>query len=357
MAEENTLHVMFVGQDAAVFAEAVDALTTAGHTVTRLASPFKALTAQTRSAADLTVVDVSRLDDQMLEAFEALKDVAPDGLLVGAVSPGTRRRAAPVLELGADAIVGSPVDPDELLALVAKRRPPEARSGGGAVEEKYRWLGDFAAGVAHHINNPLTTVVGYLQILRSHKDLPAGAESVLSIMLKECDRISDTIRNLLLLSGKASGRPDRVDVNKVVDEVLAASRPAEGAAGSGIRVERSFHPDLPPVIADEDALKLACQNLVANARQAMDGGGTLSVATADGDRRVRIRFSDTGGGIDPEQMDRIFEPFYTTQSGGAAAGLGLAAAYGIVKGLGGTIQAESRPGEGSTFTIELPAGS
>ncbi len=357
MNRNSTLKAFFVGEDAEAFAEAADALAGAGHKVERIASPLKALTAHTRSPADLMVISVGRLDDQMLEVFEAAREVAPDCLMLGAVGPATRRRAAPVLGLGADAIVGTPVDPDELRALIARHGRAGARTPEASVEEKFRWLGDFAAGVAHHINNPLTTVVGYLQLLRSEEELPEDAGEVLSTMLTECDRIADTVRYLLLLSGRANVRPEAVDVNQVIGSAIEASSADDDDEAPEVEIEQSLQPDLPAILAEEEALKRACENLIANARQAMSEGGTLEITTAGDNGRVFIRFADTGDGIDPDRMARIFEPFYTTQDDGPAMGLGLATAYGIVKGFGGTIQAQSQPGQGSTFTIEFPAHS
>ncbi len=350
------MKAIFVGEDADAFAEAADALAGEGHHVERIASPLKALTAHTRSPADLMVISVGRLDDQMLEVFEAAREVAPDCLMLGAVGPATRRRAAPVLGLGADAILATPVDPDELRALIARHGRTADRSPEASVEEKFRWLGDFAAGVAHHINNPLTTVVGYLQLLRSEDEPPEDADEVLSTMLTECDRIADTVRYLLLLSGRANVRPEAIDVNQVIGSAIDASADEDDGAPE-VEIEQSLQPDLPAILAEEEALKRACENLIANARQAMGDGGTLEITTAGDNGRVFIRFSDTGDGIDPDRMARIFEPFYTTQDDGPAMGLGLATAYGIVKGFGGTIQAQSQPGQGSTFTIEFPAHS
>jgi len=355
VAEEELIKVMFVGADPGVFSAAIDALAEEGHEVQCVASPFKALTANTLSPADLTVIDASRLDDQMLEVFDALKEVAADRLLFAAVAPAARARAARVLNLGSDAIVGVPVDAEEIRALVRKLRAP--RPGPGVdradVDEKFRWLGEFAAGVAHNINNPLTTVIGYLQILCNKVESSNAGGSVFPTMLKECNRISEIVKNLLLFSGNGNIEPRPVDVNRAVDAALLAAGSEE--KNDKVRTERSYQPGLPAVMADEGALKLACENIAINARQAMREGGTLSVETIE-DRtgHVLIKFSDTGPGIPPEKAPRIFEPFYSGWNSGSV-GLGLAAAYGIVKGFGGNIEVTSLNGSGTTFVIELPA--
>jgi len=351
----NPLRMVFVGPDASAFTEAMDALAADGHQTQCVTSPFKALTANTRAPADLTIIDASRLDDQMLEVFEALKDVAPNGLLLAAVTPAARGRAARVLNLGSDAIVGLPADGDEIRALLAKLLQPAHRSSETvSVDQKFQWLGEFAGGVAHNINNPLTTVVGYLQILRAQAESTDQVSSVLSIMLKECDRISDIVKNLLLFSGNGNLQPRPIDVNRAVDSALLLSGAAE--ENGRVRIERSYQPSLPSVMADEEALKLACENIAVNARQAMREGGVLSVATAeDGAGHVLIRFTDTGPGIERTHLGKIFEPFYSGGNNGSV-GLGLATSYGIIKGFGGTIKVASEDGEGATFEVELPAG-
>ena len=356
MEEADLLNVMFVGPDTAAFAAAVDALSEEGHDVQCIASPFKALTANTASPADLIVVDASRLDDQMLEVFDALKEAVPDGLLFAAVTPAARARAASVLDLGSDAVIGLPADAGEVLALIKKLRTsrPGAPADKVSVDEKLRWLSEFAAGVAHNVNNPLTTVVGYLQILRSHGESKEQTENILAIMLKECDRISEIVKNLLLFSGNGGIQPRPVDVNRAVDAALVVAGATE--ENDRVRVERSYQPGLPAVLADEETLKLACRNIAVNARQAMPDGGTLSVETAE-DRagHVVIRFSNTGPPIPPNNVEKIFEPFYTGDNDGAV-GLGLATSYGIIKGFGGSIKVTNNNGAGTTFRVELPAG-
>lgn len=350
----DVLDIMFVGADSAAFAAAADALAEDGHRVRCVASAFKALTSNTVSPADLTVVDASRLDDQMLEVFESLKEVAAEGLLLAAVTASARGRAASVLNLGSDAIIGLPADTEEIRALLLKRRKSSVTSEVTA-DEKLEWLGEFAAGVAHNINNPLTTVVGYLQILCTQAESSGKMGSVLPTMLKECDRISEIVKNLLLFSGNANIEPRPLDVNRAVDAALLVGSVSE--ENDKIQIERRYQPGLPTVMADEESLKLACEGIVINARQAMRDGGTLSVETSqNGSGRVYIRFTDTGPGVPRDKARKIFEPFYSESNNGHV-GLGLATSYGIVKALGGTIRIESVEGQGATFAIELPVAA
>ncbi len=340
--------MLFVGPDADALFAAIDALEQEGRDVRCIVSPFKALTACAASPPHVVVIDASRLDDQMLEVFEALKEVCPRTLILAAVSASARSRTARMLNLGSDAIIGLPADADEIRALLRKRKSAAVEKI--SVDQKFRWLGEFAAGVAHNINNPLTTVIGYLQILCSK--IEPNQTSVLPTMLRECNRIADIVRNLLLFSGNGNIEPKPVDLNRAVDAALLLAAAAEQS--DKVQVERSYQPGLQPVMADEEALKLACQNIAVNARQAMRNGGILSVETAqNGNGHAVIRFSDTGPGIPPDKLDRIFEPFYTGANNGQV-GLGLATSYGIIKGFGGTISVTSQKGSGTTFVVELP---
>ncbi len=355
MGGADRLRIMCVGSDAAAFATAVGALTAKGHTVQCISSPFKALMANAASPADLVLVDVSRMEDQMLEVFEALKEATPKSLLFAAATFAARSRSARILNLGADAVVGLPADAEEIEAFVRKfRRPPEPPKPAVSVDEKLRWLGEFAAGIAHNINNPLTTVIGYLQILCAKTEKQGQVASVLPTMLKECDRIAEIVKNLLLFSGQGAVQPRPVDVNQAVDAALLGASSAVG--NDKIRIERSYQPGLPAVMAEKEALRLACENIIVNARQAMKDGGTLFVETAeDGAGHVLIKFADTGPGIPADKLEKVFEPFYTGNNGGAV-GLGLATSYGIIKGFGGNIRITSRNGSGTTVVVELPTG-
>jgi signal transduction histidine kinase len=352
------LQVLFVGGSEPDFVDATAALTADDHVVEHVASPFRALAASTADHPDIIVVDASRLDDQMLEVFEALTEVTPESLLLAAVNAASRARAARLLRLGSDAVIGLPVDAAEVLALAEKRRQPEPVAGEAdepdevGVDEKFQWLGEFAAGVAHNINNPLTTVIGYLQILSSQQST-AQTTNVLPTLLRECDRISEVVKNLLLLAGKANVHPREVDVNRVVERALAQAD--EAVHNDHITTRRTLQPGLPRVLADEEALKTACEHIATHARHAMRDGGTLNVETREEPPgRIRVRFTDTGPGIPPDELPKMFEPFVDPRTGGAN-GLGLAASYGIVKSFGGTIHVLGNNGSGTTLEVDLPA--
>jgi signal transduction histidine kinase len=211
-------------------------------------------------------------------------------------------------------------------------------------------VGELAAAVAHEINNPLTSVLGFASMLA--EQVPAGQplREQLDIVVSEASRARDIVRDLLDFSRQRPLVLRPVDVNAVVRQALALLRPTSGR----VTVHEEYDPDLPPVEADASRLKQVFVNIVQNAFHAMPGGGRLRVRTErDGDD-VTVSFADTGVGIPAENLTRIFDPFFTTKPDVKGTGLGLSVSLGIVRQHGGAIAVESEPDRGSIFTVRLP---
>jgi two-component system NtrC family sensor kinase len=217
-------------------------------------------------------------------------------------------------------------------------------------------LGELGAGVAHEINNPLTGVLGIVQLLIT--DLPAGhpALPLLDDLEREALRIRKIVHNMLRLAHRQTGEDTiPVDIARALDDAVELCGPSE-LAGAGVEVVRRYEPTS-PVRASATALQEAFIQLIQNGRSAMKTGGklTLEIRPVE-DRLVRVVVSDTGTGISAENLPRIFDPFFTTKAGEpGAAGLGLSFVHRIVEDNGGTIQAESTMGAGSRFTLTFPA--
>jgi hypothetical protein len=231
--------------------------------------------------------------------------------------------------------------------------------------EKLSSVGRLAAGVAHEIGNPIGIILGYLEILRrslSHADENADA---LARVESEVLRIDRIIRELLSFARPAPVSLHPVAVNTVVEEAIALISHQKEIRT--IALEKQLDGSLPPVMADESQLKQVMINLFINAMDAMQGGGTLTIATgrtngssaAPGSSApgpaVSITVSDTGTGIAAESLKNIFDPFFTTKSPGKGNGLGLSVCLRIIETFAGTIAVKSSPGAGSTFTVSLPA--
>lgn len=212
-------------------------------------------------------------------------------------------------------------------------------------------IGQTMANVAHQIGTPLNLASGHVQLLQRELTDPA-LQRRLTIVQDQIERVAASVRDLLQ---RARPRPDSrpVDVVAMLNRIADATRVRLSAAH--ITLSLRLPPALPTVTADETQLELAILNLVTNALDAMGETGTLTlVATATGDA-VRIEVIDTGGGIAPEILPHIFQPWVTTKSAGDGTGLGLSITRDVVSRLGGTVTVSSEPGRGATFVITLPA--
>jgi two-component system, NtrC family, sensor kinase len=228
--------------------------------------------------------------------------------------------------------------------------------------EKLSAIGQLVAGVAHELNNPLTSVIGYSQLLQEEIGEPTDpASSQIASDLRriaiEADRAARIVRNLLAFARRQSASREPQDVADLVGRVLALR--VYDHRINGIDVETAFEPDLPPVVADGGQLQQALLNLILNAEQAMRGqpARRLTVGARYDEEcgAVVLSVADSGHGIDPASASRIFDPFFTTRDVGEGTGLGLSICYGIVRDHGGEIHAASQPGSGARFTILLPA--
>lgn len=223
-----------------------------------------------------------------------------------------------------------------------------------AQSERLASLGKLAAGVAHEINNPLGAILALTALTLEDlaPDDPRRAD--LQEVVRQAERCRNIVRGLLEFSRQTEPHVELLDPNKVLEDTLALI--SRQSFFFNIRVVKQLAPDLPRVSADRSQLQQVFMNMLINAVQAMEEKGTVTLQSrlaADG--FVEISIADTGCGIPPDKLDRIFDPFFTTKPSGKGAGLGLSIAYGIVAKHGGAIAVASRPGEGSTFTVRLPA--
>jgi PAS domain S-box-containing protein len=220
--------------------------------------------------------------------------------------------------------------------------------------EKLAVTGRVAASLAHEINNPLQSVIGFLSL--AMEDLRAGKDALryVEIALNELERAADLVAHMRDLNRRPDALPrKRSDVNTLVERVLALTR--KRCQDRGVEVVWTPGQDLPQPVLLANSLQQVFINVVLNAVDAMPDGGRLEVATALGadPPAVEVRFADTGVGIPEADQPRLFEPFFTTKAVGL--GLGLSVSQEIVHAHGGRIEVESREGTGTTFTVWLPA--
>jgi PAS domain S-box-containing protein len=227
-----------------------------------------------------------------------------------------------------------------------------------AQSEKLAALGQFVAGIAHEMNNPLQGVLGHLELLLETTDEGRPFRHALKLVYNEADRAAKIVRNLLVFTGAQRMTRRRLRIDRVIARALASRRAA--LEGAGIVV--TYEPDraLPAISADPLLLQQALLNVLINAEHAIGETGRpgridlVTGTSADG-RSVTVEIRDNGPGIPPEVLTRIFDPFFTTKDVGKGTGLGLAITYGIIQEHGGTIQAGNAPEGGALMTIELPA--
>ncbi len=220
--------------------------------------------------------------------------------------------------------------------------------------EKLSAVGEFVAGVAHELNNPLAAVMGFAEILKN-TDEDTKNRRYLDMIFKSAQRCQKIVQSLLSFARRHQPERKPVSVNKLIEVVLEiVSYPLRT---SNIEVVTQLDSNLPVVLADEHQIQQVVLNIVNNARQAIEmhqPRGRIKITTAICEPNVRITIQDNGPGIPKENLRRIFDPFFTTKEVGKGTGLGLSLCYGIIKEHGGNITPMSRPGEGATFIIELP---
>ncbi|HLA13817.1 MAG TPA: ATP-binding protein, partial [Gemmatimonadaceae bacterium] len=219
--------------------------------------------------------------------------------------------------------------------------------------EKLAAIGELMAGVAHELNNPLTGISTFAQLLLEDKLQPEQFESV-NLIKREADRAIGVIRDLLLFARKTEGRDVPVDINTIVQHSVRLR--ALASRTGGIEVHTLLDPSDPKVRGDEQKLQQVLLNLMVNAESAMREAPVrhLSIVTRGRDDTVTIVISDTGHGMADGVRQRLFEPFFTTKPPGEGTGLGLSVSYGIIQAHEGSITVESTPDIGTAFTIILP---
>ena len=217
---------------------------------------------------------------------------------------------------------------------------------------KLAFIGHFASGVAHEINNPLGGILNCTRMLLSSPSIKGEKRQYLELTLKGLIRIEDIVRRLLIFSHQHKFEPKLTDIQAVLQEALAFIE--YRAREHGVAVEKAFSSPLPQIIADPSQLQQVFMNIIKNALDAMSHGGELRIETGKRGDSIFIVFADTGRGIKKEDVGRIFDPFFTTKEVGEGIGLGLSVSYGIIHHHDGSIRAESNEGEGTTVTILLP---
>jgi signal transduction histidine kinase len=277
--------------------------------------------------------------------FIALESLA--GILVSVITSADQYQR---LQLTIDQLQSMQI---ELRARMDAQRLAENRLVQAA---KLAAVGEMAAGIAHELNNPLTSVTGFAELALDAIPKESETHKDLEIVMREAIRARDVVRRLLDFARQSESTRVRASMNEVIEDVVALTRHLIHT--SGVELNLDLEKDLPWISVDANQMKQVLLNFVHNALQAMPNGGQLTVLTRSASRAGRdwivVSVCDTGVGIPHLEQARIFEPFYTTKGDQGGTGLGLSVTYGIVTDHGGQIEVESQPDVGSKFTVWLP---
>jgi two-component system NtrC family sensor kinase len=221
--------------------------------------------------------------------------------------------------------------------------------------EKLSGIGEFVAGVAHELNNPLTSVMGFSELL-AKADTNPQQKRHLEMVYKSAQRCHKIVQSLLSFARKHQPERKPANINELIGNAVEFLQ--YQLRTSNIEVETNLEPKLPLAMIDPHQVQQVFLNIINNSRQAIEAhqpGGLIRITTEKCGDHLRVIFEDNGPGIPEKNLSKVFDPFFTTKEVGKGTGLGLSLCYGIIKEHGGTITVKSKPGEGATFIVDLPA--
>jgi signal transduction histidine kinase len=327
-------------------------LQTQGYALVRAPSIFRAVAAHSTDPADVVIIDANHLSEKDHEVFDILRESLPGVKLFATISISRRDKTPALLRSGVERCFLEPFYADEMLGAIERTLKPEASPQAAAGQaDKLAALGRFARGVAHEINNPLATLSGWVQILVSEAEDDDPRHTTFEVMQQEVDRVGKVVQDLLAFSGQPSPQRDQVDINAIIRGL------ARGVEGDPVEYATDLDGKLPKVYANPGQLRQALSLIIAFIRTQIRGAGRLQVITqADRTQGAVILLRSTATAVSDEQLNNMFDPFYSNNGDASEGGLGLAISYGIIKGLGGTVRADNEAGE-LTFTLTVPGAT
>ncbi|MFO7930329.1 MAG: PAS domain-containing sensor histidine kinase [Thermodesulfobacteriota bacterium] len=248
------------------------------------------------------------------------------------------------------ATVGSFVDMTERIEM---ERTLQSTQEQLLQSEKLAAMGRLTSQIAHELNNPLFGIMNTLELLKTEIPPENKRRKLLDMSLSETVRLAEMLRKMLSFSKPDEEEKAPVNINTIIDELLMLHD--KQLRENSIKIKSELADDIPEVYASRNQMRQVFLNMISNARDAMPEGGTLTFKTWHKAKTVYIEITDTGQGIKEENINRIFDSFFTTKDTVKGVGLGLSVCYGFIKDHGGDIKAKSKAGEGTTFTISLPA--
>jgi PAS domain S-box-containing protein len=313
----------------------------------QLLTPSSQELAMKTFAEELVMANIRPVDPTRSRTLE-VEFVRPDGNILWAELKMNFMRGPDGRPVG---ILGVMRDITERKSAEEERRMLELKA---QLASRLASIGELASGIAHEINNPLTGVLGYAELLMQ-EDVPEHIKSDLEVIHDGAQRVAAIIKGLLKFARQTKPERVLVNINEIVGVTLRLR--AYELQTSNIKVTTHLEGDLPLTVADPGQLQQVFLNLLINAEIEMrstQGKGKLTIKTQSIGNNIRICFKDDGPGIARENLEKIFDPFFTTRETGKGTGLGLSICHGIITEHGGRIWAESKLGEGATFVVDLP---
>jgi len=348
-----TLSVLVVCQEEALFLPAADRLRQKGFELQTAPNVYRAVADFARRPRGIAIADLDCLQESELQFIRILRELSRDVFILGLFSQAHRPKAAEALRLGADACLLQPFYPGELLWILERwaDRAAGQRAVGQGFRDHLASLARLAKGTAHEINNPLTTLSGWLQIMESEEGRPQQERERLASMREEADRIAKVVERLQAFGEQRPQERGPVDINKVLGELVEQVHRAGGA----VRVESDLEAAGAILWGDEAQIRKACGILLDDALAALNGDGTIRVCTRLAeDEQVELSVSDDGRRIAADQLDQIFEPYAVLPRLGEQMSLAYPVAYGIFRSHGGELTVTSHEGGGTEFRVRLP---
>lgn len=218
--------------------------------------------------------------------------------------------------------------------------------------EKLASIGRLSAGIAHEINNPLTGVLTFAHLLKQKKNNTEEDINDLDVIIKETTRVREIVKGLLDFARQTPFKKEFLNINDILHQILKLIKNQKEFRS--IVIEENYSKNIPDFYGDKNLLQQVFLNIILNAGEAITNIGTIKIVTSIEQNHIVISINDTGCGIKKENLNKIFDPFYTTKPAGKGTGLGLSISYGIIQQHGGYIECESEEGKGTTFNIFLP---
>ena len=352
---EDRLRLLAVCRDDEQFGTALAKLRRDGFEVKWEPSVYRAVADFARQPAHVIVIELESLESSQLECIRVLRELNESAYILAVFSMENRRSAGKALSEGADAYLLQPFYSDELASLVRRgaRRVNRRKEQQHDYERHLESLARLAKGTAHQINNPLTTLSGWLQMMKSEHCRRPEERQRLASMQEEVDRIADVVEGLQAFGQEPPPQCRSVDLNGLLSGLVEEMRSQDEARGleADLAGEEVF------VWADEKLLEQACRLLLEEATRASRNGGVSVTTRRDQDGTVELAVTERGRSISEQQMERLLEPYGETSGRNGRSGLAYPAAYGIIRSHGGELTVSNEDGRGTTILIRLPQSS